>query len=269
MKFSNRKFHVGDYIQGVFIMNSTFCFITDFNHDFAVACMEGLILKSIANARIVHVDHSIEKFCVASAAFVLNSSYTYFPDNTIFIAIVDPGVGSKRETLCIETDRYQFIGPNNGIFHYILKNNPNARIWHINEEIIVATSNTFHGRDLFTPAAIHLAQNKRDFLTPALLKNIVYLPQLKDYLVIYVDSFGNVKTNVPANQNQALSHINLIINDQSHRLPWVKTFSQAPAGQLIAYCGSNNTMEFAVNLGSAAKQLQVRPGQLIRIDSCI
>ena len=72
-------------------MNPTFAFITDFGRDFAVASMEALIIKELPNARIIHLDHSIEKFCISSAAFVLQTSYKYFPHGTVFIAIIDPG----------------------------------------------------------------------------------------------------------------------------------------------------------------------------------
>ena len=249
-------------------MNPTFCFITDFSHDFAVACMEALILKSLPNARIIHLDHSIEKFCLVSAAFVLNASYTYFPDNTIFIAIIDPGVGSERQTLCIETERYSFIGPNNGIFHYILENNQAAHIWHINEQVITPASYTFHGRDLFTPAAISLAQSNRDFLIPAQKEKILYLSQLQQQIITYIDSFGNIKTNIPAKQFKS-SLIMVTIGNVTHIIKFARTFSEVSEGDLVAYCGSNNTLEIAVNLGSAAKKLQARAGQLIKVNSCI
>src|SRR5476651_2539393 len=111
-------------------MNPTFSFITYFGYDFAVASMEALVVKHIAQARVIHLDHTIEKFSILSAAFVLKNSYQYFPKGTIFIAIVDPGVGSKRQTLCIETEDYIFIGPNNGIFHYIFKQLPIKNIYH-------------------------------------------------------------------------------------------------------------------------------------------
>ncbi len=98
-----------------------FALLTDFGFDFAVASMKGLILKAIPNAHIVDVDHSLKKFSTLSAAFIIDKAHQFFPINTHFITVVDPGVGSQRTPVCIETPEYTFFGPNNGIFHYLLR----------------------------------------------------------------------------------------------------------------------------------------------------
>ena len=102
--------------------NKTFAIITDFGFDFSVASMKALILRSFSDAQIVDIDHGIKQFSILSGAFVINKVYRYFPDQTIFICVVDPGVGSKREPIYIDTGNYKFIGPNNGLFHYLLNN---------------------------------------------------------------------------------------------------------------------------------------------------
>ena len=135
--------------------NKTFAIITDFGFDFSVASMKALILKDFPNAQIVDIDHSIKQFSILSGAFVIHKVYKYFPDQTIFICVVDPGVGSKREPIYIDTGNYKFIGPNNGLFHYILKElGSPCKTYVIKEEFRPVKSTTFHGRDLFTPASI-------------------------------------------------------------------------------------------------------------------
>ncbi len=98
--------------------NPIFALMTDFSFDFSVASMKALILREFPGAQIVDIDHSIKQFSVLSGAFVINSVYKYFPNHTVFVCVIGPGVGSKREPICIDTGDYKFIGPNNGLFHY-------------------------------------------------------------------------------------------------------------------------------------------------------
>lgn len=99
----------------------TFALLTDFGFDFAVASMKGLLLKACPQANIIDVDHSLSKFSIVSAAFILDKINHFFPFETHFITIVDPGVGSNREALCLQTNNHFYWGPNNGVFHYLLR----------------------------------------------------------------------------------------------------------------------------------------------------
>ncbi len=247
-------------------MNIFFALLTDFGYDFAVATMESLILKQLPQARVIHLDHTITKFNVVSGAFVLQQVYDYCPKNTIILGIVDPGVGSERRAICIEYDGYTFIGPNNGLFHYILKRE-GRRVYSIDEHIIKPASYTFHGRDLFTPAAIKIANNQKDFLKPIAEDEIVYLHAIENRsIVTYIDSFGNIKTNIKLdNLNQQVHHLVLEIQGVRYHTQFVKTFADVPVGQLLSYEGSNKTLELAVNLGSAQSLLHAQPGQEIAI----
>ena len=126
-----------------------FAIVTDFGFDYSVASMKGLILSKFPQANIIDIDHSIEKFSILSGAFVLKSIYRHFPPNTIFICVIDPGVGTDRSILCIQIDKYFFVGPNNGVFHYIFRENiDSAVVKKINDHSFAAVSNTFHGRDI-------------------------------------------------------------------------------------------------------------------------
>jgi len=250
-------------------MNKTIIgIITDFGNDFAVASIKGVIIKQIPNAIIVDIDHFIAKFSIVSAAFVLEKVHKYFPKNTIFICVVDPGVGSKRETLCIKTKNNTFIGPNNGVFHYIIKNNPDALCYEVNEDSLSPESNTFHGRDVFTPAALAVAQNNFECLIPFNIKDAILSKTLeKEYIVAYIDSFGNLKTNINVNTHyfQPNKTINLTCNNKTYKVLFTTTFSEVSPGTLLCYKGSNQTLEIAVNLGSAQETLNAYVGNIITL----
>src|SRR3989338_1777458 len=129
------------------INRQVFAMITDFGFDFSVASMKALILKNFPNAQIIDVDHDIRQFSILSGAFVIDKVYKYFPNETIFICVIDPGVGSKREPICLYSENYKFIGPNNGLFHHIIYDQSTQVVpYQIKSSFRPNISNTFHGR---------------------------------------------------------------------------------------------------------------------------
>ena len=179
--------------------NKTFALLTDFGFDFAVASMKGLILKDFPEAKIVDIDHAIKPFSILSGAFVIDTVYKYFPKGTVFVCIVDPGVGSKREPVLLDVGDYKFIGPNNGLFHYLLKNaDKNIKSHIIRSDFRPDASNTFHGRDLFTPAAIEISKGNLEIFDPIDQDSLLRIPVLESghSCVVYIDRFGNIKTNI-------------------------------------------------------------------------
>lgn len=246
-----------------------FGLLTDFGFDFAVASIKGVLLRSLPEARIIDIDHSIEKFDILNAAFVIDKVYRFLPENTILICVVDPGVGSERDILCVETGGYSFIGPNNGIFHYLF-DKQNTRVCKINQQQFDSESVTFHGRDIFSPAAISLAKGDRSILTPIDAADIVSLDHLGDRIhdgvITYIDSFGNIKTNIQVNNDlESGRFLELLINQTPHRVQFTRTFSEVPRETLLCYKGSNGTLEIAVNHGSAKEELNVGVGTKISL----
>lgn len=242
-----------------------FALLTDFGLDFAVASMKALLINAHPQAQVIDIDHNVSKFSLVSGSFIIEKVFQYFPKGSIFICIIDPGVGSQREALCIETQSYTFFGPNNGLFHHILQHKRSTSIYQINEKILKPATYTFHGRDLFVPAAIHYAHGSRDFLIPLSIDKIIYLDKHDiENVIAYIDSFGNIKTTILVDDtfNEA-STLLLSLNQQIHELRFVKTFSDTPAGTLLCYKGSNETLEIAVNLGSAQRYLQASVGDKI------
>lgn len=247
-----------------------FAMITDFGFDFSVASMKALILKNFPDAQIVDIDHSIKQFSILSGAFVVDKIYKYFPDKTIFICVVDPGVGSKREPIFLDTGNYKFIGPNNGLFHYLL-NDPEVsyKSYAIKEEFRPVKSTTFHGRDLFTPAAIEIAKDNFDIVEPIDRSKLISISLLDSgtSVVTYIDGFGNIKTNIPFSNDFSKKDVLKIKVDNILRLIKVSnTFSEIVSGELLCYRGSNDTLEIAANLASAEDILRVSVGDRIAIE---
>lgn len=249
--------------------NKIFAILTDFGFDFSVASMKALILKDFPDAQIVDVDHNIAKFSVLSAAFVIEKVYRYFPSRTIFICVIDPGVGSKREPICLHTKDYTFIGPNNGLFHYILTDSNVAyEAYIIKTKFNSVHFNTFHGRDLFTPTAIEIARDNFDFLEKVDSTKLVLHPALESStsIIVYIDTFGNIKTNIPFDDNfKWKDSLEIEINGIASSVTMANTFSKVAEGALLGYKGSNGTLEIAANLDSAGELLKAQVGNHIAI----
>ena len=179
-------------------MKNIFGLLTDFGFDFAVASIKGVLLRAFPDAQLVDIDHGIEKFNILNAAFVIEKIDKFLPENTIFLCVIDPGVGTERDILCVENGLQRFIGPNNGIFHYLF-DRVGVKIYKIKQQQFVTESVTFHGRDIFAPAAISLAGGDYSILSPIDNEELIRLQDLGDQInsgvITYIDSFGNIKTN--------------------------------------------------------------------------
>jgi len=232
-----------------FNMNKNFFILTDFGLDFAVASMKSLILKNIQNAKIVDIDHDIKKFSIASGAFILESIFKYLPENSIIIAVVDPGVGTERKPIAIKYNNSFLVGPDNGIFNYFI--NKEIETFEIDANKFSVESVTFHGRDLFIPAAIEIFYDKYLCLKPInknILKKCDLLNEKK--IITFIDSFGNLKTNIKIDKDN-ICCVKLNLRNCDYLLKFSKTFGLVKKNEVFSYLGSNNTLEIAQNLGNA------------------
>jgi S-adenosylmethionine hydrolase len=249
---------------------TTFGLMTDFGFDFSVASMKALILKELPSSQIVDIDHNIKQFSVLSGAFVIRKVYEYFPEGTIFVCVIDPGVGSKREPISLDLGGYTFVGPNNGLFHYLIKKSTDVfRSYSIKNDFRPDSSNTFHGRDLFTPAAIEVARENLDILEPMSADSLVTIDVLdkEESLITYIDSFGNIKTNVPFDVRvNGDDYLTVKIDNTVNTIKVVTTFSDVKRGELLCYKGSNGTLEVAANQASAADILQATIGDRLLVE---
>lgn len=238
--------------------------LTDFGYpDPFVGMMKGVILGINPAVRLVDLTHQIEAGDIEGAAFILKHSLPFFPPGTIFLAVVDPGVGSARNPLLIESGGKYFIGPDNGLFYPALA--PGAfKAYKLDspQYHLKKISSTFHGRDLFAPAAAHLSLGVPPSELGGPVKEIVRLelPQAKpegDFIrceVVQVDRFGNLITNLEAGavQNRQIKEIE--IKDRVIR-ELCTHYAEKPAGELLAVWDGFSRLEIAVNRGNAAQLL--------------
>lgn len=232
---------------------------TDFGAcDHYVGVMKGIIAGINPSAVVIDITHGIEAYNIAEAAFKLHASYTYFPEGTIHVAVVDPGVGSARRAIAAEAAGYRFVGPDNGVFSMIFDKLGVDRMVRItNPEYMLPTvSATFHGRDIFAPAAAHLSkgialEDLGDVLTSYESLDIPEAHDGGDVITgraIYADRFGNLVTNIPGAVVADSSGIragDLTINSLS------LNYADGKEGELIALVGSSGFLEISVNKGSA------------------
>ncbi|MGO9316115.1 MAG: S-adenosyl-l-methionine hydroxide adenosyltransferase family protein [Syntrophobacteraceae bacterium] len=245
--------------------------LTDFGlQDGYVASMKGVILGICPDAKLVDISHLVAPRDVRSGAFVLYTSYEFFPQGTIHLAVVDPGVGTERSPIAIRAKSCFFVGPDNGLFSFVLKETgwearrlENRQFWKSQ------LSSTFHGRDLFAPVAAHIARGAHfDDLGPSCDpvlaqwgEPIVGKGQVEGE-VIHIDHFGNAIINVmretlekqgPAEKWTTSAGKTVIHSIQ-------QTYGRVSAGKALALTGSSGLIEIAVNHGNAASELGLRSG---------
>jgi S-adenosylmethionine hydrolase len=252
---------------------------TDFGlKDTYVAQMKASILSLNAKTVIVDITHEVEKFNIRQGSFVLASAIPFFPIGTIHVAVVDPGVGGCRRPIIIETKRSFMVGPDNGLMAQAANHEGILSIHEISNSRLTASrvSNTFHGRDVFAPAAAHLAKGEKveEFgpkVKHALTPDFAKAKQDKDSLigeVLYIDYFGNIITNISENDLnhfKSKSDIRFELSGQKFALKLSKTYADAKPQKPLALIGSHNYLEIAINQGNAAQELKAKTGDQIKI----
>ncbi len=237
---------------------------TDFGlEDPFVGVMKGVILSLCPEARVIDLSHNVKSADIRQAGFILETSHSYFPADTVHIAVVDPGVGTARRGLGVFTDRGVFIAPDNGVLSRILGMYPGAEIRCLeNRELTLQpVSSTFHGRDVFAPMAAHLCKGV-DFSSVGPVITDTVLMEVPSYrlegnilsgAVIHIDVFGNIVTNVPVDfkpmgiWDDCRLHLGV-----EYKLKFTNNYKSIPGGELGIIPGSSGYLEIAMNLGSAA-----------------
>ncbi|MER3428231.1 MAG: hypothetical protein C4334_09035 [Pyrinomonas sp.] len=253
--------------------------LTDFGTaDYFVGAMRGVILARHPQARIYDITHEIPAHDVRAGAFTLLAAYGEFPERTVHVAVVDPGVGSARRPVLIATPRYFFVGPDNGLFSYVCEREGQWRAFHLTEAKFFRQplSSTFHGRDIFAPvaAAVSSGTPPEEFgpeihdletLEPLAPQRISH-HQLRAN-VIHIDRFGNCITNIAREDLSAeelARGITLTLAGQPIR-HLVRFFAEGRTGEPFAYWGSAGFLEIALKLDSAAHKLGVQRGQEVLV----
>lgn len=244
--------------------------LTDFGWDPYVGVMKGVILSACPRAQLIDLAHHVTPQNIREGAWLLLANYPYFPKGSIFLAVIDPGVGTKRKALVIKTKVGYFIGPDNGLLY------PASRKAGIMEVIELDTPNdagyTFHGRDVFAPAAAKLAAGVPFYKLgkpgePGIKLNF-YLAGSRGE-VVTIDRFGNVITNVPPIIGRQSYVVKLKRDGGSYfnlELPYYPAYAFAPTNILFLITGSNGTLEISVKNGSAASTLLGQVGDRVIIE---
>jgi len=250
---------------------------TDFGwRDNFVGVMKGVILARCPQARLVDLAHDLPAHDVAQAAFSLWSAWPFFPEGTVHLAVVDPGVGGQRAVLAVRAAGRYFVAPDNGLLSYVLDDCPDfeaRRIEHADLRF-ETVSHTFHGRDVMAPAAARLAAGFAfDQVGPG-IQEPVRLPLLKaragpDAIqgrVVYVDRFGNLITNIDANDLAGWDpdQLTLEIGDLIVR-GLSAAYASAEPGRLLALGGSQGLIEIARNQGRAEDPPRLTVGTTVVI----
>jgi S-adenosyl-L-methionine hydrolase (adenosine-forming) len=247
---------------------------TDFGtRDAYVAEMKGVMLEIAASAghtlHLIDVTHEVAAHDVTEGALALDGAVPYFPRGSVHLAVVDPGVGTARRGLVVRTDRALFVGPDNGLFTPFLEQSTPWDAWELqaNEYRLPSVSRTFHGRDIFAPAAAHLAAGVAPERFGPAVRDPVRLawPTVRAVAgavagaVLHVDRFGNLVTSI---RGEALDDVGqgARIRLAGRPLPLVSTYGELEEGQAGALVGSSGRLEIAVREGSAAARFKARRG---------
>ena len=253
---------------------------TDFGlADGYVAAVKGVILEINPDVKLVDITHDITPHSIHHAAYVLMTATPYFPPGTIHLVVVDPGVGGPRRPIAVRAGTAFFVGPDNGVFSYVLQKVPpdEVTIVHLTRPFYwrVQVSATFHGRDIFAPVAAHLSLGIPITELGDLITDPVTLPEITPERkpdgtvvghVIHVDRFGNVITNVSAHDLPDSTALRIGLAGR-----WIdglsRSYSDVEPGHPVALFGSADLLEIAVREGHAARTFGVRIGDPVTIVS--
>lgn len=250
--------------------NRIITLITDFGtKDGYVGAMKGMLLSINPRATIVDITHQIEPQNILQAAYVLKITWQYYPEGTIHLIVVDPGVGTDRKAVILETPIALFVAPDNGSLNYVIKDMTqavtitNPRYW------ADSVSSTFHGRDIFAPVAAHLSLNVPITEFGERITSLVQLPGSHPIFkkdgciighVIHIDRFGNLITNVKRSDLPADATFKI----KEHSIQQLSS-TYAKSDGLLALIGSDDHLEVSLRNGNAAKHLGANCGETVEI----
>jgi S-adenosylmethionine hydrolase len=249
---------------------------TDFGtQDWFAGTMKGVILRLAPQARIIDLTHEIGPGDIRAGAFALAASYAFFPRKTIHLAVVDPGVGTKRRAIAVETRNYFFVGPDNGLLSYALAREDIKAIHSLDDIrfFLPKVSSTFHGRDVFAPVAAHLSRGVAIRKLGVPVSDFICLdwplPKISGGKIIgevlYIDRFGNAITNISSPTLKQLRYQPAVFLKRKQICRVAAAYQDVAPGGFIAIMGSSGFLEVSTNGGNAAEQLGLSVGASIEV----
>jgi S-adenosylmethionine hydrolase len=257
----------------------TIVFMTDFGtaNDAVAICRAVIFGIAPADVRVTDITHQVTPFSIEEGARFLAGVTPYYPSGTIFLTVVDPGVGTARKAVIVKSKKGQFfVLPDNGLITPVIDRDGLDSAYEITNPswmIQAAVSSTFHGRDIFSPAAAHLAAG-RDFrqagaAVPELLRltiktSTVTGKGIEGDVIGLDDPYGSLVTNIPGDDFKQLGYVlgnkvTVLLNKKPVTLPYVKTFMNVPVGDSLLYIDSRGRVGIANNEGNYAKKFNFSP----------
>jgi S-adenosylmethionine hydrolase len=274
-------------------MTRTIALLTDFGTvDPYVGVMKGVMLGIAPDAALVDLTHAVQPQKIKQAAFLLLNSYRYFPSGTVFLVVVDPGVGSARKPIAVQAGDYSFVAPDNGVLSYVLRESGGFQAFVLESEAfrLSGTSNTFHGRDIFAPAAAHLAAGVALEKFGAQVEQPVMLPEPLLALeaggitgeVLHIDHFGTAVTSIGLLQREENQLTLYPRFGAAEPLPFAadgaiaiignqcltgirRTYAEVGQGEQLALVGSSGYLELSINGGNFAERFGVKLGDTVEL----
>lgn len=255
-------------------------FLSDYGlRDPYVVQVKATLDRFCPGLRLFDLTHEVDPFCITCGAYAIDSSIEWFPPGTVFLAVVDPGVGGGRRSIIVRALSRWFVGPDNGLFTPVLIRDSNAKVWVIRTSSIPVRriSHTFHGRDIFAPVAALLACGENpdslgDQVNASDLVRLDYLWSLREgsslcAKVLYVDRFGNLALSFKGDPPFQLGSRHKVTVGGRRTLDafYVTSFSHVREGEVAVYVNSFGYLEVAVYMGRASEELGARIGDVICI----
>lgn len=251
--------------------------LTDFGlQDPYVGIIKGIILRIHPKVRLVDITHQVPPQDIQYGMLCLKSAYRFFPQKTIFLAVVDPGVGSQRKPIIVQTHEYIGVGPDNGILSPLIQNVRSYRIYEITHDqyFLKPVSKTFHGRDIFAPVAAHLAKGRRpSHFGPrraSMEKFLIPKPKIQSRKaliqgeIIHIDHFGNLITNIERHHIPRFEGLRIKI--KNHTINGLsQSYCQAKPKQRLALFNSMGHLEIALHQASASSFYKLTKGAKVYV----
>ena len=236
--------------------------LTDFGQSEYVGVMKGVIYNIAPDARIVDLCHNVQSQSIIEASWILKSNYKYFPNGSTFCCVVDPGVGTERKALAVKTEKYYFVGPDNGLLWETIKGEEIIGIRQI--PVPKDASRTFHGRDVFAKAAANIDLGSFETIGVKIkeIEKLELYQNGTEGMVVRIDEFGNIVTNLPKPKKDKYS---VEIGGKKYAMGYCANYTSAKENELFLIAGSSDTLEISLKNGNANYKLLVKTGERIKI----
>jgi S-adenosylmethionine hydrolase len=252
--------------------------LTDFGHrDAYVGIMKSVMHGICPDCTTIDLCHDVPAQNVLSGAFLLSTTIPFLPKDAVVLAVVDPGVGTPRRAVAVETEDVTLIGPDNGLFTLVLERTPAVRAFELSnpDYQLPRVSSTFHGRDIFSPAAAHVAAGVdiSEFGPEVDLKSLVRFPEIGPIIkensvecrVVHIDHFGNCITNLSREAMDRMEREPRHVKIGSEVAPFHVTFGDVKEGEAVCYFNSSDYLEVGIRNRDAAEQFELKPRSMINV----